>query len=400
MLNFREDYKYLFFIFIIPFFIFFLFNFLQYPISRNYFGFLDNWFYQSYAINYDDLYNRYGLTYYSSRFGIIFPLILLNKFFSFTTSFLIFTLLLFYISSFFIFNSLNKYFSKSASLFITVTLCSSNWFLATISWTYPDSVIVPYLIASLSLVISGKRDKKTIILMGLFCSLAFFSNVFSVIPIFCTYLAFIVNKNFSKKELYNFLKITIMTFLCVFIFVCMFYMFLFGEWNILKPSINMVTRSINNLHTDYRVPIDTFLNTGFFYPSFISIVICCLTFFGSKNNTSFSKNNFYSITVYFLVLIALNFMNRFFLKGATFETFYYFSLFIPITFYTMIYILSPLIQKLTFVYYLVIFLFFLFFLVLPYDFLYLTFQFKKDTIKLFEHSRRNFSTKMFYNMYS
>ena len=48
--------------------------FFAYRVSPiNQVGFLDPWVYWGYIHNFEDLYARYGLTYYSVRFGLIFP---------------------------------------------------------------------------------------------------------------------------------------------------------------------------------------------------------------------------------------------------------------------------------------------------------------------------------------
>ena len=119
--------------------------FFAYRVSPiNQLGTLDPWLYTGFISNFDDLVARYGLTYYSVRFGLIFPHLLLAKALGPFAGYLVFSYLLYLVAGVPLYLLFRKRYSVEAAIFAYALLVSSVWFARAVLWTHPDAAAVSY----------------------------------------------------------------------------------------------------------------------------------------------------------------------------------------------------------------------------------------------------------------
>ena len=110
--------------------------FLAYEVSPiNQAGFLDPWLYTGFINNFEDLVARYGLTYYSVRFGLIFPHYILAQVFGPVAGYLTFCYLMYLLAGVPLYLLFRKSYSLEAATFAYALLVSSAWFARTVLWT-------------------------------------------------------------------------------------------------------------------------------------------------------------------------------------------------------------------------------------------------------------------------
>ena len=144
-------------------------------------GEIDPWVYAGYIHNFEDLIARYGLTYYSVRFGLIFPHLVLAKAFGPFAGYLAFCYLLYLLAGIPFYLLFRKRYSVEAAIFAYALLVSSVWFARTVLWTHPDAAAVPYMLAGASLILLDPvRRAPACFAVGILFALAANCNIFAL----------------------------------------------------------------------------------------------------------------------------------------------------------------------------------------------------------------------------
>src|SRR5688572_7701619 len=127
------------------------------PIAQQ--DFIDPYVYTGYINNFEDLFQRYGVTYYGVRFGLIAPAELaaavfgpVGGYFFLRYAYGLIAALPFYVL-------IRQRFGRPTAVASISVLLTSPYFARTVLWDHPDAAGVPFLFAAMSLLLieGGRR---------------------------------------------------------------------------------------------------------------------------------------------------------------------------------------------------------------------------------------------------
>ncbi len=116
------------------------------PINQNHF--LDPYLYTGYIHNFQDLLARYGLTYYSVRFGMIVPAQWFTHLFGPEGGYFTLRYALALIAGIPLYYTVKRRFSQPVAALTVTGMLTSPYFARALLWDYPDAAGVPFLIAA------------------------------------------------------------------------------------------------------------------------------------------------------------------------------------------------------------------------------------------------------------
>ena len=150
-------------------------GFLLYNLSSlQTFGYswLDPFVYLGYSINFKELINFYGTTYYSTRIAHILPQSLFYRLFGIVTGYILFKSFCLGAAVFFTYKTLRLFKSVYTSLIVTTLAIFSPIPIASILWDHYDGTIYIYQIATLFVALKARSEKYenkfSLILVGMF----------------------------------------------------------------------------------------------------------------------------------------------------------------------------------------------------------------------------------------
>lgn len=152
------------------------------PIGQK--EFVDPYIYTGYINNFDDLFQRYGVTYYGVRFGLIAPAELaavvfgpVGGYFVLRYAFCLIAGLPFYVL-------IRQRFGCPAAVASISLLLTSPYFARAVLWDHPDASGVPFLFAAISLLLIENRRRWVLDSCAALCAgLAIHSNIFVAAPL-------------------------------------------------------------------------------------------------------------------------------------------------------------------------------------------------------------------------
>ena len=289
-------------------------------------GFLDSWLYFGYAHNFQDLIERYGLPYYSVRFGLIFPLITLIEIFGPIKGYLAFVYSMYLLAGVPLYLLFRKHFSVHAAVLAYTILVSSVWFARTVLWTHPDAAAVPYLIAALALMFLEPGYRRVAnFAIGVLMALAVNSNFFALSIgglISVAYLTYFKNNLWSRIR--QDVPWIIGGFALIFVAGSAGYYACCGQ-NYFTNTLNMLKWSARGEGAVYQAPIMALLNLHYIYllPFFV-----VLMYVVSKQAKVESNRLLLAVTYYLIAVITFVVWYQFAFSTALLETYYYFSFFL------------------------------------------------------------------------
>jgi hypothetical protein len=146
--------------------------------------FVDPFVYTGYINNFEDLFLRYGATYYGVRFGLVAPAELaaaafgpIGGYFFLRYAFGLIAAGPFYVL-------IRQRFGCAAAVASITLLLTSPYFARAVLWDHPDAAGVPFLFAAISLLlIEGRRRRLLDSCAALGAGLAIHSNIFVAAPL-------------------------------------------------------------------------------------------------------------------------------------------------------------------------------------------------------------------------
>jgi hypothetical protein len=149
------------------------------PVNQN--GFLDPYVYTGYIHNFSELLARYGVTYYSVRFGLILPARLFTHLFGPEGGYFALRYVLALVAGIPLYYVIKRNFSQPVAVLTLAGLVTSPCFARALLWDHPDATGVPFLIAAGCLFLwdpspSLWRD----LLAGACAAMAVHSNFFTI----------------------------------------------------------------------------------------------------------------------------------------------------------------------------------------------------------------------------
>ncbi len=157
------------------------------PIAQN--GFLDPFIYTGYINNFEDLFQRYGTTYYGVRFGLVAPAELAAAILGPVAGYAALRYALALLASVPFYLLIRQRFAWPTALANVFLLLTSPYLARTILWDHPDASGVPFLFAAICLILI-EHPRRWILdtVAGICAGLAIQSNIFAAAP-FAIFLA-------------------------------------------------------------------------------------------------------------------------------------------------------------------------------------------------------------------
>jgi hypothetical protein len=152
------------------------------PVAQK--EFVDPYIYTGYINNFDDLFQRYGVTYYGVRFGLVAPAELaaaifgpVGGYFYLRYAFCLIAGLPFYVL-------IRQRFGCPAAVASISLLLTSPYFARAVLWDHPDASGVPFLFAAISLLLIESHRQWVLDSCAALCAgLAIHSNIFVAAPL-------------------------------------------------------------------------------------------------------------------------------------------------------------------------------------------------------------------------
>lgn len=329
---------------LLPLLAFFVMRFV--PINQN--GFLDPYVYTGYIHDFKELLARYGLTYYSVRFGMIAPARWFTELFGPEAGYLTFRYVLASIAGMPLYYMVKRRFSRPVAVLTVVALLTSPYFARAVLWDYPDAAGVPYLVAAISLFLlddrpSFWRDAAA----GAFTAMAVNSNFFEValFGIFgglwlCCFLAF----RRPLGDLARRVGSVAVGGLIVFVLGCVYYWHALGRpTNIFYPTLGMALSLARGGAQQWHTADPDWITMQIHVLIPVVLGICCIAVIRWRRFT------FIGLLVLGFGLASTGFyyIEQFLLNSDILQLFYYFSYLIPAVFLMLAFLWQTLWERTT-----------------------------------------------------
>jgi hypothetical protein len=306
--------------------------FLAYRVSPiNQLGLLDPWIYTGLVNNFADLVDRYGLTYYAVRFGLILPHLVLAETLGPVAGYMASCYLLYLIAGVPLYLLFRKRYSVEAAIFAYALLVSSVWLARTVLWTHPDAAAVPYTLAAVSLLLfDPARRAPTFFAIGLLFALAANSNIFSLTISGLSGVAYLIlHAGNLRNRLAKDVAWMVTGIVAVFALGWIGYLACCGTPDFIRPTRHMIRWGFSGAGELYRVPFSlTLIAVDYVYlPLMLVGALALSTVVIRKQDRIFAAG-----AGYFLAAVAFISWWQFASRGVVLELFYYFSFLLPPTF--------------------------------------------------------------------
>lgn len=314
------------------------------PINQNHF--LDPYIYTAYAHRFEDLVARYGLTYYSVRFGIIAPSRLFTDLFGPEGGYFMLRYVLAATAGIPLYYMVKRNFSQAIAALTVAGMLTSPYFARALLWDYPDAAGVPFLTAAICLFLLENRFSMwRDTFAGALAGMAVNSNFFevAVIGIFGgIWLLFCV---FFKRSLNDVIKraaAVALGGLIICVLGCIYYWHALGKpTNIFQPTVAMASDLATGGTKQWHIAgmIWTFNSIHVFIPPLL--VICCASV------GRWRKVNFTSLVIvsFGLTVTTFYYAEQFFLDSDILQLFYYFSYLTPAIFLMLAFLWQALWER-------------------------------------------------------
>jgi hypothetical protein len=295
-------------------------------------GWLDPFIYTGYIHNFKDLWDRYGITYYSVRFGLILPGRALVALFGAEDGFLVLRYLLTLVAGIPLYAVVKRYFGLPLAAVTYIVMVTSPYFARTLMWDYPDATGMPFLCAAMCLILlECRRLWLWDSVAGGCAAMALNSNFFIVAPLgvfLCLYtLLWLIWQRGVARIVMR--AICFLTGLIVItgLGIC-YYWITVGTWDIFSPTIHMSRWLAQRGMKLWRTPGFAWLGKqyGVFIPAILSLfALLCWRW----RRPAFHEASLWwsasGIGYFFYV-------HQFAFQANTLELFYYFSYALPAIF--------------------------------------------------------------------
>jgi len=247
------------------------------PQTRIQLGGIDAYLYTSLSLDYKELLERFGTTYYASRVAAIFPMALFYKIFGLDHGFILLRILVSALTGFAFFYWLKSYWAWRPSLFFSCFLIISPWLSRELAWDYVTGFSVCYFICAISWLGAAKKGFLPV-LAGIFLAAAVNTN-FAAIPYILSFLAclFFIKK-YKKEDYIKTLLSISLGFLSFYVFAGLIMWKIYPGWGLffegktLETTLLLLKGGFEKWHR----PIWEYLNNGSYYIFTPFLVCSCL----------------------------------------------------------------------------------------------------------------------------
>lgn len=305
-------------------------------------GFLDPFVYTGYINNFDDLLQRYGLTYYSVRFGLILPAQLmvslfgpLSGYFALRYAYALVAGVPFYVL-------VRQRFGRPAAIATFSLLLTSPYFARAVLWDHPDASGVPFLFAAISLFLIEHRRRLILDAgAGLSAGLAIHSNVFVAAPMgifLASYAGLWLFWRLGAGAIVRRVLVLVAGVTAVTALGAAFYWWRFAVTDIFSITIDMSLGLIGGGMATWRTPGVSWVTRA--WAVLAPIFLCAMALLALSG----SRVKFLDAAVWIsaAAVTAFFYLVQFGLNGNSLELFYYFSYLLPFVFLLLAMIVGSL----------------------------------------------------------
>jgi hypothetical protein len=266
------------------------------PINQA--GNIDAFVYTGYINNFQDLVERFGLTYYSVRFGMILPGILLTKLLGGKAGYLALTYVFYLVAGVPLYLAIRKSFGPAAACLGYLTFLGSVWIGRTLLGQYVAAAVVAYLIGAIGLVLIDPTSRRaTYVVVGALCALAvhaqFFAAAFALLAVIPYW---VVNRGAIRARALSDTLCAVAGAAGVTGAGVLFYWWTTGEWNIFRVTASML--ALGNEPGISSRPTDRswyLTQTQLLYPPFILAAGAWLWVSGRVRCRAFTASLLYAV---------------------------------------------------------------------------------------------------------
>lgn len=294
----------------------------------NQLGFLDPWMYSGLIHNFADLVDRYGLTYFSVRFGLLVPHLVFAEMLGPVPGYLATCYLLGLVAGIPLYVLFRKRYSVEAAVFAYAFLVSSVWLARTILWTHPDAAAVPYILAAVSLLLLDPTPRAPAYFgIGVLFALAANSNIFSITVSGLSASAYVIlHAGTLRDRLPRDVMWMVAGFVTVFVVGSIGYFLCCGTPDFLRSTRHMIRWGFSGGGEVFRVPYSRIFGT--FDYVFLPLVLGTALALSAVVVRG-GERTFAAAAGYFSAVVAFVAWWQFVFQGVFLELFYYFSFLLP-----------------------------------------------------------------------
>jgi hypothetical protein len=316
-------------------------------IPFNQTGMIDPYVYTGYIHNFKDLFDRYGLTYYAVRFGLILPGRALVALFGAEDGYLVLRYLLALVAGIPLYAVVRRYFGLPLAAVTYTVLVTSPYLARTLLWDYSDTTGMPLLCAAMCLVLlECRRLWLWDSVAGGCAAMALNSNFFIVAPLgvflfLYTLLWLIWRRGVARIAMRAvcFLGgLIVITGLGVF-----YYCITLGIWNIFLPTINVSLWLAQGGTKLWRTPGFAWL--GKLYEVFTPAILSAFALLCR----GWRRPAFHEASIWLSAsgIGWFFYLHQFVLQADTLELFYYFSYALPAIFLLLALTMNGVVERLS-----------------------------------------------------
>ncbi len=316
------------------------------PINQNYF--LDPYLYTGYVHNFSDLLARYGLTYYSVRFGMIVPAQGFTYLLGPEGGYFTLRYVLALIAGIPLYYVTKRHFGRPVAALTVAGMMTSPYFARALLWDYPDAAGVPFLTAAVCLfLLQGRFSMWRDTLAGVFAGMAVNSNFFEVALVGIFGGIWLLLNAFFRRPLNDVIKriaAVALGGLIVCVLGCIYYWHALGRpTNIFRPTLAIASNLAGGGTKQWRVPGVSWISTSIHVLIPPLLVVCCFS------TVRLRHLNFASAVIvsFGLAATAFYYAEQFLLDSDVLQLFYYFSYLIPAVFLMLAFLWQKLWERTT-----------------------------------------------------
>jgi hypothetical protein len=308
------------------------------PIAQR--GFVDPYIYTGYINNFEDLFQRYGVTYYGVRFGLLAPAELaanvlgpVGGYFALRYAYALLAGVPFYVL-------VRQRFGRPAAIAALSLLLTSPYFARVLLWDHPDASGVPLLFAAICCLLIEHRRRRLLDSCAAICAgLGVHSNVFVAAPLAVFVASYTFLSLLWRRGAFTPLAFLVSGAGVITALASGYYRWRVGVNDILSVTINTSLELANGGMAEWRTPGLDWVSREWHVLTPVALSFLALLVW-SRGRVAFQE------TVMWTSATAVTtgfYIGQFLLGGNSLELFYYFSYLLPFVFLLLALIVGRLI---------------------------------------------------------
>ena len=297
------------------------------PMAQN--GYLDPFIYTGYIHNFQELLQRYGVTYYSVRFGLILPGQLAATTFGPIGGYFLLRYLLALAAVAPFFFLLRQRFGRALAFALSAVLVTSPYLARTVLWDHPDAFAVPFLFGSICLfMIEHRRSRLLGAGAGAFGGMAVHSNFFAIAPLAiyvgCYALLWLVWRR-GVRPLAERLAFMAIGFIAITAAGSAYYWWLIDQWDIFSITLAITFWLAEGGTAGWRTEDAAWVTQSW---SVLTPIVLSASVFAARISRRLEFHDA-ALWVGATATTLFFYAHQFLLNGNSLELFYYFSYALP-----------------------------------------------------------------------